>query len=272
MEECCAGCVIRTWPRQPLPPLPELWWERLNVPSVGRLRSAPRWSSWPPASRTYYTFKKKTHVWPESPHLKRGCGKSFSDLKRKTEPSATFTLTRRLCQTQKRPHAENRGCCFSVCGHFDIKTWARGQQSRIKAVNFLSSHHFNKRSSWWPWKQSEQSPKSCPVQTERLLQTGRNLCESVCTTWRKRSPVRSEHAFSWPHQVVPPCKRLLVLVSNVQVTSWHQDSRTRTAAHKAELYLYHLGWAAPDDMHMVEQKNNISQPGEEEVYGCRSVS
>lgn len=24
MEEWCGGCVIRTWPRQPLPPLPEL--------------------------------------------------------------------------------------------------------------------------------------------------------------------------------------------------------------------------------------------------------
>lgn len=50
------GCGIRTWPHQPLLPLPELWWERLNVPSVGRLRSAPRWSSWPPAPRRDYTF------------------------------------------------------------------------------------------------------------------------------------------------------------------------------------------------------------------------
>lgn len=51
-------------------------------------------------------------------------------------------------------------------------------------------------------------------------------CESVYTTGVWRSPKRWEHAFSWPHQAVPPRKRLCVLVSNLPVTSWRQNTRT----------------------------------------------
>lgn len=54
-----------------------------------------------------------------------------------------------------------------------------------------------------------------------------------------------------------------------------QNARTRAAVYKAESHFHHLGWVAPDDMHMVEQKINISQPGVKGVgvvYGCRSVS
>lgn len=32
---------------------------------------------------------------------------------------------------------------------------------------------------------------------------------------------------------------------------------------------HHLGWVAPDDMHMVEQKINISQPGAKGLEGRR---
>lgn len=49
-EEERAGCITHTWPRRPPPPLPELWLERWNEP-VGRLHSAPRWSSWPPVAQ-----------------------------------------------------------------------------------------------------------------------------------------------------------------------------------------------------------------------------
>lgn len=37
-------------------------------------------------------------------------------------------------------------------------------------------------------------------------------------------------------------------------------------------HIYTLGWVAPDDMHMVGQKKNISQPGAEKEHGCGSVS
>lgn len=48
-----------------------------------------------------------------------------------------------------------------------------------------------------------------------------------------------------------------------------------TTGATASLYYHHLRQVAPDDMHMVVQKNNISQPGVKgvgEVYGCRYVS
>lgn len=40
-----------------------------------------------------------------------------------------------------------------------------------------------------------------------------------------------------------------------------QNATTGAADYKAKSHFHHLGWVAPDDMHMVEQKNNISQPG-----------
>lgn len=56
-----------------------------------------------------------------------------------------------------------------------------------------------------------------------------------------------------------------------------QNAPRRAAVYKAKSHFHHLGWVAPDDMHMVEQKINISQPGAKGlegggVYGCRSVS
>lgn len=43
---------------------------------------------------------------------------------------------------------------------------------------------------------------------------------------------------------------------------------------QAKPHFHHLGWVAPDDMHMIVQKNNISQPGVKgwEGNGYRSVS
>lgn len=41
----------------------------------------------------------------------------------------------------------------------------------------------------------------------------------------------------------------------------YPGATTRAAVHKANPHFHHLGWVAPDDMHMVVQKNNISQPG-----------
>lgn len=36
---------------------------------------------------------------------------------------------------------------------------------------------------------------------------------------------------------------------------------------KLKSHFHHLGWVAPDDMHMVEQKINISQPGAKGLEG-----
>ena len=45
------------------------------------------------------------------------------------------------------------------------------------------------------------------------------------------------------------------------VETTDQNATATAAVHRANLHFYHLGWVAPDDMHMVVQKNNISQPG-----------
>lgn len=155
----------------------------------------------------------------------------------------------------------------SACGYSDIKTWGGDTTQLGLRLSVFLVHTI---STW----ESVDDFGNGPNHLQKLVSYRRNACckqeqtrvtcESVYTTGVWRSPKRWEHAFSWPHQAVPPCKRLRVLVNNLPMTSWHQNTGT---VHQAEPYLYHLGWAAPNDMHMVEQKNNISQPGEEEEYG-----
>lgn len=113
--------------------------------------------------------KKKKKGWGE---LLRFKDKTGTTSKKDSLNSVIWFSSLWFCQTQndKNNHTQRTEVAASACGYFDTKTWGTTTQSRIKAVSFLSSHHFNMRSSG-------RSPKACLVQTECLLQTGTNPCD-----------------------------------------------------------------------------------------------